>query len=82
MVENNLNSNESSNDEKINNVVALNQLVGTIVDYYSFKNRLIENEDDSEKWEKSAGSEDDIIPNKIDQAISESFLSQLRKFIG
>jgi len=66
-------------DSKINNVVALTQLIGTIVDYYSFKSKIIEDEDDVEKWKKNP-DETPIIPTKIDGVIEKSFLFQLTKF--
>lgn len=70
-------------DSKINNVVALTQLVGTIVDYYSFTNKLIEDEDEVDKYSKEPSREDEspIIPKKIDSLIEKTFLSQLNKFI-
>lgn len=66
-------------DYKINNVVALTQLIGTIVDYYSFKNKLMEEEDETDKWKKTL-DESSIIPTKIDGVIEKSFLFQLKKF--
>jgi hypothetical protein len=68
-------------DSKINNVVALTQLVGTIVDYYSFKSKLIEDEDETDKWKKGSNSEEPpVIPSKIDVMIEKSFTHQLKKF--
>lgn len=70
----------TQSDEKINNVVALTQLVGTIVDYYSFKNKLTEEDDETDKWKKNTLDENPIIPSKIDGVIEKSFLFQLKKF--
>jgi hypothetical protein len=70
----------AQSDTKINNVVALTQLVGTIVDYYSFKNKLIEDEDDVDKWKKGSGDEAPIVPKNIDSIIEKSFIAQLNKF--
>jgi len=69
-------------NDKINDVVALNQLVNVIVDYYSFKNRLEEDED-SEKWKKDlAGSQGEsfVVPVKLDTIIEKAFTVQLKKF--
>ena len=68
-------------DSKINNVVALTQLVGTIVDYYSFKSKLTEDEDETDKWKKGSAEENVIIPKNIDSIIEKSFVSQLKKFV-
>lgn len=78
---NKANDESTQSDYKINNVVALTQLVGTIVDYYSFKSKLIEDEDESDKWKKGA-TEDElpVIPNGIDAIIEKSFAFQLKKF--
>lgn len=70
----------TQSDYKFNNVVALTQLVGTVVDYYSFKNKLIEDEDEVEKWKKGSPDEGQIIPSNIDSMIQKSFLAQLKKF--
>ena len=75
------NSTDSTqSDSKINNVVALTQLVGTIVDYYSFKSKLTEDEDETDKWKKGSAEENQIIPTNIDGMIEKSFVSQLKKF--
>jgi len=69
-------------NDKINDVVALNQLVNVIVDYYSFKNR-VEEDEDSEKWKKDlAGgqSENFVVPAKLDTIIEKAFTTQLKKF--
>lgn len=71
-------TNAEAADDRINNVVALNQLVGTIVDYYSFKHKLVEDEDEVDKWKK--GEENTIVPAKIDTIIEKSFIAQLKKF--
>jgi hypothetical protein len=72
----------TQHDSRINNVVALTQLVGTIVDYYSFKNKLVEDEDDIDKIRRGNTDEDaPVIPEKIDSAIEKSFLAQMKKFI-
>lgn len=77
----NQDTNPIESDSKINNVVALTQLVGTIVDYYSFKNKLIEDEDETDKWKKGSHPEETpVIPNKIDGMIEKSFTHQLKKF--
>lgn len=79
----NLNNPENlsdSADNKINNVVALTQLVGTIVDYYSFKNKLIEDEDNLGKYIKDDSDQTIIVPKNIDAIIEKSFISQLSKF--
>ena len=72
-----------SND-KLNDVVALNQLVNVVVDYYSFKNQIDENDPDSvENWKKTLGKDDNdsfIIPSKIDNIIEKAFTTQLKKF--
>lgn len=74
------NSQENSQNDKLNDVVALNQLVGVIVDYYSFKNRLNE-EDEEEKWKKSSqGDENFVVPTGIDSIIEKAFTTQLNKF--
>jgi hypothetical protein len=70
----------SQSDSRINNVVALTQLVGTIVDYYSFKNKLIEDEDEVDKWKKGNADESPIVPKNIDDIIEKSFIAQLNKF--
>jgi hypothetical protein len=72
---------DSPADSKINNVVALTQLVGTIVDYYSFKSKLTEDDDETDKWKKGSEEESPIIPKNIDNVIEKSFLSQLKKFV-
>ena len=72
------NSSDQS-DDKINSVVALTQLVGTIVDYYSFKNKLIEDEE-SEKWKRSPEDENPIIPKAVNSMIEKTFLAQLKNF--
>lgn len=69
-------------NDKINDVVALNQLVNVIVDYYSFKNR-IEEDEDSEKWKKDLADgqkEDFVVPAKLDTIIEKAFTTQLKKF--
>ncbi len=70
----------AQSDTKINNVVALTQLVGTIVDYYSFKNKLIEDEDEIGKFRKDTEDNTVIVPKNIDEIIEKSFISQLKKF--
>jgi hypothetical protein len=66
-------------DDKINSVIALNQLVGAIADYYSFKNQMdFGVDDDGEKWKD--GPEESIIPPKIDKLIEQGFMAQLKKF--
>ncbi len=67
-------------DSKINNVVALTQLVGTIVDYYSFKSKLTEDEDETDKWKKGDSEDSPIVPKNIDGIIEKSFVFQLKKF--
>lgn len=69
------------NPEKINDVVALSQLVTVIVDYYAFKNRIQEDEEGDE-WKKkmSAGNENSVIPNKLDTIIEKAFTTQLKRF--
>jgi hypothetical protein len=69
----------TQSDYKVNDVVALTQLVGTIVDYYSFKNRLIEDED-SDKWKRAADDDAPIIPKAVNSMIEKSFLHQLKNF--
>lgn len=69
-------------NDKINDVVALNQLVNVIVDYYSFKNR-VEEDEDSEKWKKDLADgqkEDFVVPAKLDTIIEKAFTTQLKKF--
>jgi hypothetical protein len=70
----------ASSDYKVNNVIALTQLVGTIVDYYSFKNRLMDDDDEANKWKKQTADENPIIPTKLDTLIEKSFSAQLKKF--
>jgi hypothetical protein len=71
---------DMSND-KINDVVALNQLVNIIVDYYSFKNKLNEDEE-GDKWKKDipGGESDFVVPGKLDTIIEKAFTTQLKKF--
>lgn len=73
-------SDSTQSDSKINNVVALTQLVGTIVDYYSFKNKLIEDEDKVGSYRKDDSDDSIIVPKNIDAIIEKSFISQLNKF--
>jgi hypothetical protein len=73
-------SDSTQSDSKINNVVALTQLVGTIVDYYSFKNKLIEDEDNVGSYRKDDSDDSIIVPKNIDAIIEKSFISQLNKF--
>jgi len=75
--ENQVISTEIVND-KINDVVALNQLINVIVDYYSFTNKLSEDEDD-EKWK--ASGEESVIPDKVHTIIEKTFVTQLNKFV-
>lgn len=70
----------SQSDSKINNVVALTQLVGTIVDYYSFKSKLSEDDDEPGKWNKESPEENMIVPSKLDKIIEDAFTTQLKKF--
>lgn len=76
--EQNLQSPENIQGDKINDVVALNQLVGVIVDYYSFKNRISEDEEGDE-W-KSESQDNFVVPKKIDTIIEDAFITQLKKF--
>lgn len=73
-------SDATQSDSKINDVVALNQLVGTIVDYYSFKSKLIEDEDDIGKFRKDSEDDTVVVPKNIDSIIEKSFIAQLNKF--
>lgn len=68
--------------DKINDVVALNQLINVIVDYYSFKN-VIEEDEDGDKWKKKVTdgqNENFVVPSKIDAIIEKAFTAQLNKF--
>ncbi len=69
-----------SDNGKINNVVALTQLVGTIVDYYSFKSKLMEDDDEPGKWNKESSEENMVVPSKLDTIIEKAFTAQLNKF--
>ena len=73
-------SNSAQADTIINDVMALTQIVGTIVDYYSFKSKLTEDEDETDKWKKGSIDENPVIPKNIDGMIEKSFMSQLKKF--
>ena len=69
-------------NDKINDVVALNQLVNIIVDYYSFKNKLAEDEE-GDKWKKDipgGDSDEFVVPGKLDSLIERAFNTQLKKF--
>lgn len=72
------NTPENIQNDKINDVVALNQLVGVIVDYFSFKNRVNEDEE-TEAWKKDEDG-NFVIPTEIDLAIQKAFTTQLKKF--
>lgn len=78
------NAEPTPSNDKLNDVVALNQLVNVIVDYYSFKNQIDENDPDSvENWKKTLGKDDSdsfIVPSKIDNIIEKAFTTQLKKF--
>lgn len=69
------------NPEKINDVVALSQLVTVIVDYYAFKNQVQEDEEGDE-WKKrmAATNDNSVIPNKLDSIIEKAFTTQLKRF--
>jgi len=78
-LENEHDDNQQVND-KINDVVALNQLVNVIVDYYSFKNR-VEDDEEGEGYKKSlSDSSDFVVPTNIDTIIEKAFTVQLKKF--
>jgi hypothetical protein len=69
------------NPEKINDVVALSQLVTVIVDYYAFKNQ-VEEDEEGDEWKKkvSSNNESSIIPSKLDTIIEKAFTTQLKRF--
>lgn len=71
---------------KLNDVLALKELIAVIVDYYCFKNNdfLDIEEDDEENYGQSFSENKDesnnIIPTDMHTLIEETFKSQLTKF--
>lgn len=67
-----------------NDIESYKELIIIIVDYYAFKNQIVEDEDQlADAWKKNTKYEENnqIIPDYIDKLIEESFKSQLKKYI-
>jgi len=71
--------------ELANEIYAVKELVSIIVDYYCFKNNIIETEEvEGEEWKIGTKHEVDVpelIPEKIHKLIEKSFETQLGRFI-
>lgn len=72
-------------------IAALKELVNTIIDYYCFKHNEIDDDKDEEEgdeWKRNMGkkfgfdsaSSENVIPEEIDEMISEAFKNQLKRF--
>ncbi len=68
--------------ELLNEVYSLKELIVVILDYYSFKNNLVNDEDaPGDEWKKGTKYDQNlIVPAKIDKLIEASFEAQLKKF--
>lgn len=81
------NKEEAKGLEMANEMYSFKELISIIVDYYCFKNNIVDEEGDgeAEAWKVGTKYEhqipESIIPEDIDSLIQKSFASQLKKFI-
>ena len=69
-------------NSEISKMGELNVLIDMIVDYYSFKSDIFEDEDtEKSEWDKEAlGDKEDVVPGKIHSIIEKVFIHQLTKY--
>lgn len=83
--ENNLHEDTQLISDKLNSeIFALKEVITMIVDYYCFKNNMIEDKDgDADNWKVNTKYEQksNIIPENINKLIEQTFKAQLKKFI-
>ncbi len=66
-----------------NEIYSFKELVSTIIEYYSFKNNIYQEEDSSgDEWKKGTKYDDNVVvPEKLDKLIEKSFESQIKRFL-
>lgn len=77
--------NESAGSEMANEIFSFKELITVIVDYYCYKNNIVEDDErDGEEWKfgtKYDDSSEEIIPEEVNSLIEDAFKTQLKRFI-